>query len=219
LKNSSRNECWTENSRRYLQVFGFASETSEINLLCSLKPGYHSGAAPVLALYLLISLGCLNLTYQASQGRPFSWQEALIALATIFQKFDFVPVDPAYKLRIKQTITLKPQAFKFRAIARNDAPSFSVIAPVHISASASTTPTLTSDNIEKGIPLYVFYGSNSGSCEGFAQTIASKAAGQGTYYCLFTFIILHIAWFIQVSMRGLIHLIVRSTTSQPTDLW
>ncbi|CEL62385.1 NADPH-ferrihemoprotein reductase [Rhizoctonia solani AG-1 IB] len=116
---------------------------------------------------------------RACIGRPFSWQEALIALATIFQKFDFVPVDPAYKLRIKQTITLKPQAFKFRAIARNDAPSFSVIAPVHLSASASTTPTLTSDNIEKGIPLYVFYGSNSGSCEGFAQTIASKAAGQG----------------------------------------
>ncbi|CAE6533625.1 unnamed protein product [Rhizoctonia solani] len=77
---------------------------------------------------------------RACIGRPFSWQEALIALATIFQKFDFAPVDQAYALQMKQTITLKPKGFKFRAIPRKDAP---------------------------------------GSCEGFAQTITSKAAGKG----------------------------------------
>ncbi|CAE6527638.1 unnamed protein product [Rhizoctonia solani] len=117
---------------------------------------------------------------RACIGRPFSWQEALIALATIFQKFDFAPVDPAYTLQMKQTITLKPKGLKFRAIPRKDAPSFSVIAPKNPSISeAASTIVVANDPTEKGIPLYVFYGSNSGSCEGFAQTVASKAAGKG----------------------------------------
>ncbi|KAF8713295.1 cytochrome P450, partial [Rhizoctonia solani] len=116
---------------------------------------------------------------RACIGRPFSWQEALIALATLFQKFDFVPVDPAYKLQIKQTITLKPQGFKFRAMPRKGTPSFSDITQSQISASVPAPPTIVNGGVEKGIPLYVLYGSNSGSCEGFAQTIASKAAGKG----------------------------------------
>ncbi|ELU42337.1 fatty acid hydroxylase, putative [Rhizoctonia solani AG-1 IA] len=115
-----------------------------------------------------------------SRGRPFSWQEALTALATLFQKFDFVPVDPAYKLQIKQTITLKPQGFKFRAIPRKGTPSFSDITQSQISASVPAPPTVVNGGVEKGIPLYVLYGSNSGSCEGFAQTIASKAAGKAS---------------------------------------
>ncbi|KAH7336792.1 bifunctional P-450:NADPH-P450 reductase [Rhizoctonia solani] len=117
---------------------------------------------------------------RACIGRPFSWQEALIALATIFQKFDFVPVDPAYTLQMKQTITLKPKGLKFRAIPHKDAPSFSVIAPKSSSMSdPASTAVAANGGAEKGIPLYVLYGSNSGSCEGFAQTIASKAAGKG----------------------------------------
>ncbi|KAJ1303518.1 hypothetical protein OPQ81_011703 [Rhizoctonia solani] len=117
---------------------------------------------------------------RACIGRPFSWQEALIALATIFQKFDFVPVDPAYTLQMKQTITLKPKGFRFRATPRKGAPSFSVIAPYNASVGESVSTTVVANrDINNGVPLYVFYGSNSGSCEGFAQTIASKAAGKG----------------------------------------
>ncbi|CAE6484242.1 unnamed protein product [Rhizoctonia solani] len=48
-----------------------------------------------------------------SGGRMFAWQEALIALATIFQKFDFTPADPLYSLQIKQILTVKPNNFKF----------------------------------------------------------------------------------------------------------
>ncbi|KAG9088707.1 hypothetical protein FS749_001950 [Ceratobasidium sp. UAMH 11750] len=71
---------------------------------------------------------------RACIGRPFAWQEALIAVATIFQKFDLTPADPAYTLQLKQTLTLKPKDFKFHAIPRKGAPSFSV-------AAASTQAT------------------------------------------------------------------------------
>jgi cytochrome P450/NADPH-cytochrome P450 reductase len=84
-------------------------------------------------------------------------------------------------LQVKQTLTLKPQNFKFRAIPRKDAPSFSVIAASPLSSTQAEPVKRAAENgTEKGIPLNVLYGSNSGSCEGFAQIIASKAAGKGT---------------------------------------
>ncbi|CAE6454161.1 unnamed protein product [Rhizoctonia solani] len=113
-------------------------------------------------------------------GRPFAWQEALITIATIFQKFDFTPSDPAYNLQLKQTLTLKPKNFTFRATPRKGAPSFTGIA----SSSSSVTghgsiKSVVQNDSSSGVPLYVFYGSNTGSCEGFAQQIATGAAAKG----------------------------------------
>ncbi|KAF8755042.1 cytochrome P450 [Rhizoctonia solani] len=116
---------------------------------------------------------------RACIGRPFAWQEALIAIATIFQKFDFKPSDESYTLQLKQTLTLKPKDFKFHAIPRKGAPSFSVAAASSQSTNGPTPGKEVVDGESKGIPLYVFYGSNTGSCEGFAQNIASEAASKG----------------------------------------
>ncbi|CEL62387.1 NADPH-ferrihemoprotein reductase [Rhizoctonia solani AG-1 IB] len=116
---------------------------------------------------------------RACIGRPFAWQEALIAIATIFQKFDFKPSDESYTLQLKQTLTMKPKDFTFHAIPRKGAPSFSVAAA---SSQATNGPTPGKEVVDgelNGTPLYVFYGSNTGSCEGFAQSIASEAAGKG----------------------------------------
>ncbi|KAL5632425.1 hypothetical protein ACGC1H_005399 [Rhizoctonia solani] len=116
---------------------------------------------------------------RACIGRPFAWQEALIAIATLFQKFDFKPHDESFTLQFKQTLTLKPKDFTFHAIPRKGAPSFSVAAA---SSQATNGPTPGKEIVageSKGSPLYVLYGSNTGSCEGFAQNIASEAAGKG----------------------------------------
>ncbi|KAH7322064.1 cytochrome P450 [Rhizoctonia solani] len=113
-------------------------------------------------------------------GRPFAWQEALIAIATIFQKFDFTLSDPAYTLQLKQTLTLKPKDFTFRAILRKGAPSFNGISSSFSSVTEHTSVKGVAQNdSSSGVPLYVFYGSNTGSCEGFAQQIASGAAAKG----------------------------------------
>ncbi|GAB1520894.1 hypothetical protein RhiTH_003983 [Rhizoctonia solani] len=116
---------------------------------------------------------------RACIGRPFAWQEALIAIATIFQKFDFRPSDESYTLQLKQTLTLKPKDFTFHAIPRKGAPSFSVATASSQVSNEPTTEKKAIDGNSSGIPLYVFYGSNTGSCEGFAQSIASDAAGKG----------------------------------------
>ncbi|KAG9104908.1 hypothetical protein FRC07_009683, partial [Ceratobasidium sp. 392] len=117
---------------------------------------------------------------RACIGRPFAWQEALIAVATIFQKFDLTPADPSYTLQLKQTLTLKPKDFKFHAIPRKGAPSFSVAAASTLTTTgAAPGKDVVGGSGEGQSPMYVFYGSNTGSCEGFAQNVASEAASKG----------------------------------------
>ncbi|KAI0763547.1 cytochrome P450 [Trametes elegans] len=60
----------------------------------------------------------LDGKYEALPGGAFAWQEAQIALVTIFQHFDLVMNDPSYELKLKQTLSIKPKEFYIRAIPR-----------------------------------------------------------------------------------------------------
>lgn len=103
-----------------------------------------------------------------------------MALATLFQKFDFIAGDPSYVLQLKQTLTLKPKDFTLYAIPRKEAPSFSVVAAVSKpSAGLDPGKDVVSHTTDDAKPLYVFYGSNTGSCESFAQDVASGAVSRG----------------------------------------
>jgi len=46
---------------------------------------------------------------RACIGRPVAWQQALLVTALILQVFDLKLDDPAYELRLKQSLTVKPQ--------------------------------------------------------------------------------------------------------------
>lgn len=105
-----------------------------------------------------------------------------MAIATIFQRFDLVMDDPNYHLRLKQTITIKPEGFYIRAYPRNrktrlyTTPSSAKLlrgTPTQKPSFAVSTDDASSQ------PLYVLYGSNSGTSEGFAQRVASDAPAHG----------------------------------------
>ena len=105
-----------------------------------------------------------------------------MAIATIFQRFDLVSDDPGYTLRLKQTVTIKPAGFYIRAYPRKRSLRFyttpsSAKLPNHMNgtASASSTPL----DLTGKTPLCILYGSNSGTCESFAQRIASDAPRHG----------------------------------------
>jgi cytochrome P450/NADPH-cytochrome P450 reductase len=51
-------------------------------------------------------------------GETFAMQNALLVLALLLQRFDFSMEDTNYKLRIKQTLTIKPDGFGVRAKLR-----------------------------------------------------------------------------------------------------
>ncbi|EOD51987.1 putative nadph-cytochrome p450 reductase protein [Neofusicoccum parvum UCRNP2] len=49
---------------------------------------------------------------RACIGRAFAWQEALLVAAMVLQCFDVEMVDPAYELRVKDSLTIKPDGFE-----------------------------------------------------------------------------------------------------------
>lgn len=56
------------------------------------------------------------------QGRAFAWQEALIAMTLIVQRFELSLDDPAYTLQLKANLTIKPRDFHVRARVRPGRP-------------------------------------------------------------------------------------------------
>jgi cytochrome P450/NADPH-cytochrome P450 reductase len=118
---------------------------------------------------------------RACIGRPFALQEATIALAMILQRFDLVEADPSYQLKIKQTLTIKPENFFIRARRRTGertaSPQISNLEPTK--SKEQMTPALKPLPKRTSIPLLVLYGSNSGSSEAFAQRIAMDGTNQG----------------------------------------
>ncbi|KAM5540807.1 hypothetical protein V8D89_005451 [Ganoderma adspersum] len=120
-------------------------------------------------------------------GRPFAWQEAQIALVTILQRFDLVMDDPSYELKVKQTLTIKPDDFYIHAIPRKDksrllsAPSsaLALAGPTAVKGQNGTASTSTTADASNLQPLFILYGSNTGSSKSFAERLASDAPTHG----------------------------------------
>ncbi|RMZ89882.1 hypothetical protein DV736_g2895, partial [Chaetothyriales sp. CBS 134916] len=116
-------------------------------------------------------------------GRPFAWQEGILALALILQNFNLRLADPSYELRIKQTLTIKPDGLFMKATLRDG------IDPIYLEKKMFTGLS-DGSNKSKGItaaeaptgaekPMTILYGSNSGTCEGLAQVLARNAVSHG----------------------------------------
>jgi cytochrome P450/NADPH-cytochrome P450 reductase len=118
---------------------------------------------------------------RACIGRPFAMQEALLVLSMILRRFDLVFDDPSYELKVKETLTLKPDGFRVRARRRDGSPfrlrSAVPSAPQKALQPASAPgPTRAAGTLT---PLLVLFGSNTGSGEAFAQRIGSDAPSHG----------------------------------------
>ena len=117
-------------------------------------------------------------------GRPFAWQEAVMALALILQNFNLRMDDPTYQLKIKQTLTIKPDGFHMRATLRDGIDPVNLEKKMFAGVSAPekadrAKPHAPGVVAKDGKPMLVLYGSNSGTCEGLAQTLAGAADGHG----------------------------------------
>jgi cytochrome P450/NADPH-cytochrome P450 reductase len=119
-------------------------------------------------------------------GRAFAWQEALLVLAMILQRFDLIEHDPQYKLQIKEALTIKPDGLFLRMSTRSSWTNRkSKTAVTNNTSISTTTPTdehhttsATSDSNKNG-KLLVLFGSNSGTCESFANTLSQDAQLKG----------------------------------------
>ncbi|KZT69908.1 cytochrome P450 [Daedalea quercina L-15889] len=125
---------------------------------------------------------------RACIGRAFAWQEMMLTAALIVQRFDVTMDDPSYELVIKQTLTIKPRDFRIRVAPRRDkgAPvprpaTFTPRASAFRGAagSTSTTGSASAGGGAARQPVYVLYGSNTGTSETFAQRVVNGAAARG----------------------------------------
>ncbi|ROR46541.1 bifunctional cytochrome P450/NADPH--P450 reductase [Kitasatospora cineracea] len=113
---------------------------------------------------------------RACIGRPFALQEATLVLALMLQRFDFRLADPSYRLTVQETLTIKPKNLTVLAAPRRNPPVVPAAAPA---PQPSVPMAATADTARHGTPLLVLYGSNGGSSERLARTIAADGALQG----------------------------------------
>ncbi|CAK7204228.1 hypothetical protein SEUCBS139899_006982 [Sporothrix eucalyptigena] len=121
---------------------------------------------------------------RACIGRPFAWQEALLTMAMLLQNFNFRMDDASYQLRLKETLTIKPDGFFMRAQLRGGLTP--TLLEKRLSGSAATSenpkhadPTATASPSKNTQPISIYYGSNSGTCEAMANRVAADAPAHG----------------------------------------
>ncbi|MEW9550276.1 bifunctional cytochrome P450/NADPH--P450 reductase [Nonomuraea sp. NPDC050783] len=109
---------------------------------------------------------------RACIGRQFALTEARLALAMILRRFALSDPD-AYRMRIKQTLTLKPDGFTLRVRERR----------AHeraVPAAPEAAPAEQGDDVAvAGVPLTVAYGSNLGTSADLAERLAERAGRAG----------------------------------------
>ena len=128
-------------------------------------------------------------------GRGFAWQEAILAMALVFQNFDLALDDPDYVLEHNPTLTIKPKDLYIRATLREglnpttleERISRKQGAPVAKSQNGrakssrpgSSNSSSSKSAMENLLPMTILYGSNSGTCEALGQKLASSAPAHG----------------------------------------
>ena len=75
---------------------------------------------------------------RACLGRPFSLQEAVLALTLILQNFDLRLTDPMYKMRVKHNITIKPLGLSVKAALRKGMTPVDLEQRLHTGGSGPT---------------------------------------------------------------------------------
>ncbi len=119
---------------------------------------------------------------RACIGRQFALHEATMLLALLAHRYRFVD-STDYQLRIKETLTLKPEGLTLSLIPRTPADRAlnRLALPGAVTAAASGTadgPELPS-RVHQGTGLLLLHGTNYGTCRELAERLAAEAAGLG----------------------------------------
>jgi cytochrome P450 / NADPH-cytochrome P450 reductase len=132
---------------------------------------------------------------RACIGRAFAWQEALLVTALLLQNFNISLADPNYKMQVQQTLTIKPKNTYVHVKLR---PGINATQLLQRLTSSTATPpepasglSLRTDGTNgtngtgggtatpNGPTLAILYGSNTGTCQSLAQSLAVEAGQHG----------------------------------------
>jgi cytochrome P450 / NADPH-cytochrome P450 reductase len=120
---------------------------------------------------------------RACIGRTFAMQEATLVLGMILQRFQLID-HKHYQLKIKQTLTIKPENFTIQVKPRTDVGPRVVVVTPTIQTAAPAAQATVEPSPAMGVkahhtPLLVLYGSNLGTSEDLAEQIAADGKAKG----------------------------------------
>ena len=109
---------------------------------------------------------------------PFSPTQTI---AIILQNFDLFKADPTYKLKIIQSLTIKPDGFKIRVKLREGKKPFSMFKSRNDSESPvpNNKHSALRAKVAGSKPISIFFGSNTGTCEALAHRLSADCATYG----------------------------------------
>ncbi|MDO7905947.1 bifunctional cytochrome P450/NADPH--P450 reductase [Paenibacillus sp. JX-17] len=118
---------------------------------------------------------------RACIGQQFALQEATLVLGMVLKHFELID-HTNYQLKVKETLTLKPEDFTIQVRPRTAMPSMISYGNSGSGEAAERKEPLP--KMEPGVeghdtPLLVLYGSNMGTAEGIAREWAEAARYQG----------------------------------------
>ncbi|MGV9310647.1 cytochrome P450 [Streptomyces sp. NPDC003691] len=113
-------------------------------------------------------------------GRRFALHEATLLLGLIVHRYQLLDHD-GYELRVKETLTLKPDGFRLTPVRREPAERLAAAAAAPASVSrqpmaADSAPALLR---APGTTLKVLYGSNLGTSRSLAAELADRGTRSG----------------------------------------
>jgi cytochrome P450/NADPH-cytochrome P450 reductase len=116
---------------------------------------------------------------RACIGRQFALQEATLVLGMVLQRFELV--DHAnYQLKIKETLTVKPEGLTITVRPRQGRTFGSAPRPAATAVAEPRSPALAVAPADRhGTPLLVLFGSNLGAAEDIATRIARDGGDRG----------------------------------------
>ncbi len=113
---------------------------------------------------------------RACIGRQFAMTEATLVLGLILQRFRLVD-HTRYRLKIKESLTIKPEGLMMRVRLRPDIVRGSGVSVAVKPAAKKTAARKAAKN--HGTNLTVLFGSNMGTAEELARSIAEAGETQG----------------------------------------
>jgi cytochrome P450 / NADPH-cytochrome P450 reductase len=120
---------------------------------------------------------------RACIGQQFALHEAALVIGMILKQFDLVD-HTDYQLKVKETLTLKPDGLTMRVRPRDNQDAFSLISNGPQAGSISVESY--KNNMQSRVnphahntPVLVLYGSNMGTAEGIARRLADSARSKG----------------------------------------
>lgn len=116
-------------------------------------------------------------------GRGFAEQEMLINIALVLQRFQLQLADPTYEPELKSTLRIKPWNFKMKA-RRRPGKTLMVGIPGGVPANVAKKHEQQHEHAQaqdnsSQVPLSIFFGGNTGTCEALAEDLRTKLADHG----------------------------------------